>query len=271
MGANPALTEHESLACANTSSPFCPVCDRLIHCDKVHAQKNGWTYFRCTGCGLIVLHPFPDEAALRAFYNEDYRVDFKNYLKNVRRASPIVLADLRKQFPGRGRLLEIGCSYGGFLAEAKRDGWQVTGIELSEDAACCAREQHGLRVLSGDLRSSLGELGDLYDVVVLFHVIEHVPDPIQFLRDCRKILRPGGALVLKTPNASSLVARLCGSFWQWVSPPAHLFLYCPRTLEFLLKKTGYRPSTFRSAQGDANNNLFAVLSSVANRTVFSHS
>jgi SAM-dependent methyltransferase len=271
MVANQMLAEREGADYARTSAPFCQLCDRLIQSDKIYARKNGWSYFRCTGCGLIVLHPLPDEPTLRAFYKDDYKVDFKNYIKHVRRTSRNALEDLRLKFPDRGTLLEIGCSYGGFLAEARRDGWNVTGIELNEDAVRYGREQHGLKVFSADLRSTLSERGELYDAVVLFHVIEHVPDPIQFLMDCRKLLKPGGVLVLKTPNASSFAARLSGSFWQWISPPAHLFLYCPRTLDLLLKRTGYQPSTFRSAQGDANNNLFAVLSSVANRTLFSHS
>jgi 2-polyprenyl-3-methyl-5-hydroxy-6-metoxy-1,4-benzoquinol methylase len=256
---------------AMTSRPFCHLCDRLVPEGQVYARKNEWSYLRCPSCGLILLHPVPNEPTLRSFYNDNYQVDFKDYIKNVRRSSRSALDDLRKQFPGRGKLLEIGCSYGGFLSEARRDGWQVTGVELSENAAGYAREQQGLRVFSGSFHNKLGLVGERYEAVVLFHVIEHMSDPIQFLKDCRRAMKPGGLLVLKTPNAASLVARLAGSFWQWVSPPAHLYLYSPKTLQSLLKKTGYQPVAFRSAQGDANNNLFAVLSSVAKRAFFPQS
>jgi 2-polyprenyl-3-methyl-5-hydroxy-6-metoxy-1,4-benzoquinol methylase len=267
MAADPVLSDIQKMAHAQAPPDLCPICGELIQHGQVYAQKNGYAYYRCAGCGLIALHPVPDETALRAYYNHDYAVDFKQYAKNIRRGSRIALQDMREHCPSRGSLLEIGCSYGGFLAEARWDGWTVSGIELSEDAACYAREQYKLTVFPGDLGSNLSEIGDPYDAVVLFHVIEHVPDPVQFLLDCRKILKPGGLLVLKTPNASSLIARVSGSYWQWVYPPAHLFLYCPQTLASLLQKTGYKPAIFRSAQGDANNNLFAALSSIAKRAV----
>jgi SAM-dependent methyltransferase len=267
MRENPVLCDNRQMPSVTPALPFCQICERFIQPGKAYARTNGWSYYRCEDCGLIILHPLPDESALRTFYNEDYTVDSKHYAERIRRASRAALEDLRKYCPDRGSLLEIGCSYGGFLAEARLDGWQVTGIELSRAAAAYARDQHQLKIFSGDLRSALSQL-EVYDAVVLFHVIEHVPEPMQFLLACRKILKPGGLLVLKTPNASSLIAKLSGSFWQWVSAPAHLCLYGPDTLAALLQKSGYKPLIFRSAQGDANNNLFATLSSVVKRAFF---
>ena len=268
MGADPVLLDDQNLPCTRPLLPFCPVCEDFIPCEKACLKNNGWSYYRCQKCGLIMLHPLPDEAVLRSFYNDEYKVDFKHYVKRVRRASRVALKDLGERFPNRGSLLEIGCSYGGFLAEARHEGWHVTGVELSSTAAAYAREHHQLRVFSGDLRAAFSQLERRYDAIVLFHVIEHLPEPTQFLLECRKLLQPKGLLVLKTPNASSLIAKVAGSFWQWVSPPAHLFLYCPKTIGSLLQKCGYEPAVFRSAQGDANNNFFAALSSVAKRVVF---
>jgi 2-polyprenyl-3-methyl-5-hydroxy-6-metoxy-1,4-benzoquinol methylase len=247
--------------------PFCQLCDRTILEGEIYAQKDGWSYLRCPGCGLVLLHPIPDEATLRVFYNDGYEVDFERYAKNIRQGAESILRDLKKQFPNRGRLLEVGCSYGGFLAEARRDGWEVAGVELSETAACYARDKLNLRVFTGSLHDQLPQLGEPYEAVALFHVIEHVPDPVQLLEQCRKLIRPGGLLVLKTPNVASLIARLTKATWQWVSPPAHLYLYSPKTLALLLEKAGYQPIAYRSAQGDANNNLFAIMSSVAKRSI----
>ena len=204
---------------------------------------------------------------LRSYYNDAYEVDFDKYAENIRRGSERILGDLNNQFPTRGRLLEVGCSYGGFLAEARRDGWEVTGVELSETAARYARDQLNLRVFSGSLHDQLKQLQEPYEAVALFHVIEHVPDPAQLLELCRKLIKPRGLLVLKTPNVASLIARLTGASWQWVYPPAHLYLYSPKTLALLLEKAGYQPIVFRSAQGDANNNLFAMVSSVAKKVL----
>jgi len=209
----------------------------------------------------------PDEKVLRTYYNDAYEVNFGSYFKGVRCRSRAILEELSKLFPNRGRLLEVGCSYGGFLAEARRDGWDVTGIELSETAASYARDQLSLRVLSGSVQDQLQKLGEPYQVVTLFHVIEHVPDPVQLLEMCRRLIKPKGMLVLKTPNVASFIARLTGASWHWVSPPAHLYLYSPNTLSLLLEKSGYQPLTFKSAQGDAHNNLFAIASGIARQAL----
>lgn len=74
-------------------------------------------------------------------------------------------------------------------------------------------------------------------------------------------------LVLKAPNVSSFIAFVTGASWQWVSPPAHLYLYSPKTLESLLKKAGYQPLAFRSRQGDANNNPFAIVSGIGKQAL----
>jgi SAM-dependent methyltransferase len=232
-----------------------------------YARRGPWSYLQCPACGLVLLHPVPDEKALRSYYNDDYQVNFDSYFKGVRRRSRTILQELAKQFPNRGRLLEVGCSYGGFIDEARRDGWDVTGIELSESAAQYAREHLDLRVFSGSLHDHVQQLGEPYQAVALFHVIEHVPNPVQLLEMCRRFIKPKGLLVLKTPNVTSLIARLTGASWQWVSPPAHLYLYSPKTLCLLLEKSGYQPLIFQSQQGDANNNLFAIGSGIGRRAL----
>lgn len=250
-----------------SSQPFCHLCSRVIPEGAVYIQKGQWSYLQCPDCRLVFLNPIPDEATLSSYYNVAYEVDFERYTENIRRGSARVLGDLKRGFPERGRLLEVGSSYGGFLAEARRDGWDVTGIELDERATRYAREQFGLRVFLGTLHDHLERLQGPYEVVAMFHVIEHVPAPVQLLQICRKLLKPGGLLILKTPNVESLVAKLTGASWQWIYPPAHIHLYSPTTLATLLVKAGYQPVLFRSAQGDANNNLFATISSVAKQVL----
>ena len=250
-----------------STDAFCHLCARTVPTGAGYARRGRWSYLQCPTCGLVLLHPVPDEELLRTYYNDAYQVDFDSYFKGVRRRSKTILEELSKHFPNRGRLLEVGCSYGGFLAEARRDGWDVTGIELSETAASYAREQLGLRVLSGSVHDHLQKLAEPYQAVALFHVIEHVPNPVQLLEMCRRLIKPKGLLVLKTPNVASFIARLTGASWHWVSPPAHLYLYSPNTLSLLLEKSGYQPLTFKSAQGDAHNNLFAIASGIARRAL----
>jgi 2-polyprenyl-3-methyl-5-hydroxy-6-metoxy-1,4-benzoquinol methylase len=250
------------------SSPFCHICDRIVPIEEKYAQRGPWSYLRCPACGLVLLHPAPDNEVLQNYYNASYEVDFRSYFKGVKRRSKTILEELAKHFPNRGRLLEVGCSYGGFLTEARRDGWEVTGVELNRSAAGYAREQLGLRVFSGSLPDQVQQLGEPFDVLAMFHVIEHVSNPLLLLESCRKLMKPGGLLVLKTPNVASVIARLTGASWHWVSPPAHLYLYSPATLSALLTKSGYQAVTFQSAQGDAHNNLFAIASGIGRKAFF---
>lgn len=90
-----------------SSYPFCHICDRMISRGDVYAKKGPWSYFQCPGCGLVLLHPVPDEATLNAFYNHSYEVNFDRYVKGVRRRSRAVLDDLKKSFPNRGRMLKL--------------------------------------------------------------------------------------------------------------------------------------------------------------------
>jgi 2-polyprenyl-3-methyl-5-hydroxy-6-metoxy-1,4-benzoquinol methylase len=253
---------------AMSSDGFCHLCDRIVPARAKYAQRGTWSYLRCPNCGLVLVYPSPDDKALQDFYNNSYQVDFDSYFKGTRRRSKITLNMLAKHYPKPGRLLEVGCSYGGFLDEARLKGWDVTGVELSQIAATFARDQLGLRVFCGDLREQLQQLGEPYDVVAIFHVIEHLPNPPALLELCRKLIKPGGLLILKTPNVASSIARLMGSSWHWMCPPAHLYLYSPATLGRLLAKSGYQALTIQSSQGDAHNNLFAIASGIGRRALF---
>jgi 2-polyprenyl-3-methyl-5-hydroxy-6-metoxy-1,4-benzoquinol methylase len=250
-----------------SSTAFCLLCDRPVSIQDKYAQRGRWSYFRCPSCGLVFLHPAPDDKALQDFYNNSYEVEFHSYFKAVRRRSKITLDGLETHFPQHGRLLEVGCSYGGFLAEARTRGWDVTGVELSETAVEHARSL-GLRVFSGSLPDQIPDLGEPYDVLVMFHVIEHIPDPLALLESCRKLIKPGGLLILKTPNVESSIAKITGSSWHWISPPAHLYLYSPATLKKLLTKAGYCAITLNSSRGDAHNNLFAIASGITRKAFF---
>ena len=201
----------------------------------------------------------PGEEALRAFYNEGYMVPAEVYARATTRESPMILRALHESFPEKGRLLEVGCSYGFLLDRARRDGWQTTGIELDEGAASHGRQKLGLKVLCGTLENQLARLEPPYDAIATFHVIEHLRDPMRFLALCRGLLREGGILILKTPNVTSWIARRTGSCWQWLSAPAHIHLFAPRTLELALTKSGFRVEKIWSRRGDAHNNLFELV------------
>lgn len=134
-------------------------------------------------------------------------------------------------------LLDVGCGDGSALLRLRALGWsRLEGVDLDPAAVELAR-QHGLAVRTGTLEAQTYPEGS-FDVLTMSHVLEHVPDPVGFLRECHRILRPGGELVVYTPNFESLTRRLTGARWRGLEPPRHLQLFNRRNLQAALQKSG---------------------------------
>ncbi|MEF7616692.1 class I SAM-dependent methyltransferase [Aquincola sp. MAHUQ-54] len=136
-----------------------------------------------------------------------------------------------------GRLLDVGCGSGEWLATMRRHGWQVAGVEFDDTAAALARSR-GLAVATGTLEQQRFAPAS-FDAITLNHVIEHVPDPAATLRECARLLRPGGRLVLFTPNAASLGHAWFGACWRGLEPPRHLQVLSPPAMQRLLDGAGF--------------------------------
>ncbi len=243
-----------------SAESFCRVCGTSVGIERrIQAQPEGWSYAQCGNCGTWSLNPMPDVEALDSYYNQTYTVAPEAYARRVAEHAPPILRELGARFPGRGKLLEVGCSYGFFLDAAQQEGWAATGIELDDRAVNYGREKLGLKILAGTLESEMGRLEPPYDAIVTFHVIEHLRDPVEFLRRCRKLLREGGVLILKTPNVASWIAKRTGAYWEWLCPPAHIHLFSSGTLDLALQRSGFRAQRIWSRRGDAHNNLFQLV------------
>jgi 2-polyprenyl-3-methyl-5-hydroxy-6-metoxy-1,4-benzoquinol methylase len=150
----------------------------------------------------------------------------------------------------KGKLLDIGCGNGRFLAMMREAGWEVTGIEPDPAAAAIARKRYGIAVIEGPLKEAALPPAS-YDAITLNHVIEHVPDPVALLVECRRLLKVGGTMVVTTPNIESLGHRLLSDAWVHLDPPRHLFLFSLNTLGSCCEKAGFcievQRTTFRNA------------------------
>lgn len=144
----------------------------------------------------------------------------------------------------RGRLLDIGCGNGTFLASMRERGWEVLGVEPDPEASRLARERYGLEVVTDTLEGAALPVSSA-DAITLNHVIEHVPDPVALLEECCRLLQPGGKLVAVTPNVESLGHRLFGARWPHLDPPRHLHLFSQRTLQACAEKAGLRTESLR--------------------------
>jgi 2-polyprenyl-3-methyl-5-hydroxy-6-metoxy-1,4-benzoquinol methylase len=148
--------------------------------------------------------------------------------------------------PGKGqRLLDVGCGAGEFLQRMRTNGWDAVGVEPDPVAAARARSKD-LDVRDGLLEDAAFE-ANTFDAIVLSHVIEHVHDPMALLHECNRVLRPGGILVVMTPNLESVGHRRFGADWRGLEPPRHLHLFSSRALSTCIRKVGLTVADVRTS------------------------
>jgi SAM-dependent methyltransferase len=137
-----------------------------------------------------------------------------------------------------GKALDIGCGNGKFIQAMNSLGWQFEGVEFNPVAVDACREA-GLKVFNGDLQAA-GYRGNSFDLITARHVIEHVPDPNNFMREITRILKKGGRLVIETPNSQALGRRWFGTKWYANEVPRHMVLFNPDNLNMLAERHGLR-------------------------------
>ena len=245
--------------------------------DRLFSIKGTWSMSKCVNsqCDLHWLNPSPNPDILSSFYSNYYTHTAEpkggagkrlyteaidGYLaRRYGYSSPKTLVSklgkwliaaiptLRDDAAARifwleslpkGRLLEVGFGNGATLARLKSVGWSVTGVEFDPVSVELAK--------SRNLDVRLGSLAECnfndrsFDAVVASHLIEHLPNPRFYLVECARILKPGGKLVLTTPNVTSFGHRLFGSNWRGLEPPRHLQIFGPKSLKKIAQESGFK-------------------------------
>lgn len=185
---------------------------------------------RCAECGMVFLPP--RFVRTEAYQDAEDPVYVENPEERIANGHTLLAL-----VPPGGRLLEIGCACGFLLVAARERGFTVEGVEVSRWSSEYARREYGLRVTTGTVASADLRAGE-YDVVVMADVIEHLADPADAVRTVRSLLRPGGRIVLLTPDVGSLTARLAGRHW-WGLLDDHYFYFSRHTLRRLLEREGF--------------------------------
>ncbi len=226
------------------SRPLCRTRDR-----SAPAAPSDWLIRRCLHCGLGWTDPPPSNEQIRQAYSGGYLGDaaktmeeffsgklqrsrsWKNELEKVR----LVESYIRK-----GAILDVGCGDGKFLWALDPQRWQRSGVEYLEEVVQIVRgRMPHLDLIPGDIwKKDLDQRR--FDVITLWHVFEHLPEPQRVLERLHQLLAPEGLLILAVPNLASLQARWFGGRWLGLDAPRHLFHYSPRVLRRMLLDGGYQ-------------------------------
>ena len=216
----------------------CPLCDAERLRD-IYLNVNGYTITRCLSCRLVFVREQVTIPELIAYYSQSDGADFiyadPENVKNLNHYFE-KLRSLLESRMARGRILDVGCSAGYFLDVM--DGWERHGIEIPSQWAEMARKKYGDDIHVGTLEDSRYP-AEFFDVITLQDTFDHLVDPLESLELCRRILKPGGRIVIKVHNIECLYARLSGRRFYAIIPPSHLFYYSKDTLKLALEKSGY--------------------------------
>jgi len=227
---------------------MCNLCNNSL--SKPIFSKNGFNLVKCLSCGLVYVENQPSDEELKRIYS--FEAGYHNCFQSI------VSWQTRKQlsfgkryyeyikkYKKNGRILDIGCSAGFFLKAAKENGWETYGLEVSDDTAEIARKRYGLNVLTGVLNENTFP-DRSFDVVSMWDFIEHVSNPAETMSIVNKMLSPDGIIVLSTPNADGLFARvtykMSGIIGDWLhpEPPHHLFQFSKKTIFRLLEISDFK-------------------------------
>ena len=251
---------------ADTETVACCVCG--VDCVALY-RLTPFGVVRCPVCELVFVSPRLSPSALQRLYDEPAYFEGGVYGDQSSRSPAMVLqrtwtagrlAEIGRHRQPPARLLEIGSGYGLFLDEARRAGYDVRGVELSRTGAEHARQQLGLDVFCGQLADAPA---DPADVVCFWDTLEHVPDPLEFLRQVRRRLAPDGVFALSVPYFSSVPARLLRSKWWTLKPEQHIWHFTPATLRLVAARAGLVvtsviTSPLRQANAGRTDSLVAV-------------
>jgi SAM-dependent methyltransferase len=211
----------------------------------------------CSGCHCFFLDPMPSPEQIASFYPQQYwwkasgegalkkfesiyrRLVLHDHLSFIKRAA----ANLQPR-PAEVKLLDIGCGTGTLIGILKNRGFSVLGLDFSAEASKLAMLENGVKVVVGSLEDA--KFPDRsFDIVTLFHVMEHLPEPGEMLQEVKRILVPGGRVVLQVPNIDSWQRKIFGPYWYGLDIPRHVIDYSPSSMTRLLEKSGFELTRIR--------------------------
>lgn len=225
----------------------CPICDsadlsKAITSFDHTVSKQHFDISRCNACGFHFTNPQPEPAELGKYYESDDYISHSDseaglvnkIYKRVRKITLKRKLNLVNRLSAKGKLLDVGCGTGYFLDSCKTDGWDTTGIEPGKQAREYAISKFGLNVLEEEKLNTLTPHS--FDVITMWHVLEHVPFLNERVAELKQLLKPGGTLIVAVPNRTSHDAKHYGEHWAAWDVPRHLWHFSPDDIRKLFAK-----------------------------------
>jgi SAM-dependent methyltransferase len=237
--------------------------------ERLFPVGDRFSLLQCRACRVASTFPVLSREEMSSFYPPAY------YGVGNRRFNPLfewLVTIFRRRrvrkiesFVAKGRVLDIGCGRGITLSQLKEDGWETSGVEISETAAAHARSVLGDTIFVGDVLAAPWP-PDSFDVINIWHVLEHLPDPAGVLSKCRTLLRTGGLLIVAVPNFESFQARFAGPHWFHLDVPRHYWHWGTNALGALLEKHGF--AVRETSHFSLEQNPYGWIQSILNRMGF---
>jgi 2-polyprenyl-3-methyl-5-hydroxy-6-metoxy-1,4-benzoquinol methylase len=236
----------------------CPVCggerlSGLLACEDRLTHRGTFAICVCEACGFRFTNPYPSQEDIHVFYESDDYVPVSNTTKGLinkgyHLARRVMLRAKRRmvsRLTGRtsGRLLDIGCGTGEFAGIMKEAGWQVQGVEPFAAARESAKARFGVPV--ADVPEQAGLFEKSYDLITLWHVLEHAHDVNRSMREIDRLLAPGGTVLIGVPNHTCYDEGVYREYWAAYDTPRHLFHFAPDTMRRLAAKHGFEVAAIR--------------------------
>jgi SAM-dependent methyltransferase len=239
----------------NRDEGSCPICGHksahewLRGPDRLHGRRETYILLRCSACSVVWLSQPPKLAEMNLHYTDAYHKLISAAGENSPHRWRDRL-DALKQHKQSGKILDLGCSSGGFLGFFRGNSWELYGIEMSADCAKRAEERTGAQVFVGDIPDA-PFAPQSFDVITCFDVLEHLPEPLKVMVKVREWLKPDGIFFVQVPNIDSAEARVFGTYWHGLELPRHLFHYSPASLKFLAESVGLREVSLETRRNPA--------------------
>ncbi len=227
-------------------APVCPACGNKIGISRIYKKLlRERDLLKCEVCGLCFLWPPPDVNTTPQVYKREYYDAWSanklgnDGLRNMKMLTSDVILGMIERFKNKGTLLDVGCALGHLLESAKKRGWDVYGVEISEYASEEARKKFGdNKVITGDFVDLSLQKG-YFDVITMVDIIEHVYNTGDLLKKCQDLLKPDGLLVIVTPNISGLLHKCFGRYWPHFNN-AHVIYFSTKSINTILELKGFR-------------------------------